>query len=42
MTREFIIYEDSVHAQVFLVQAESEEQAWKLYLDREVEAVPGP
>ncbi len=42
MTREFIIYEDSVHAQVFLVQAESEEQAWKLYLDREYDYVEQP
>ena len=39
MTREFVIYEDSVHAQVFLVQAENEEQAWKLYLDREYDYV---
>ncbi len=42
MTRDFIIYEDSVHAQVFLVQAESEEQAWKLYLDREYSYVEQP
>ncbi len=42
MTREFIIYEDSVHAQVFLVQAESEEQAWKLYLDREYNCIEQP
>ncbi len=42
MTREFIIYEDSVHAQVFLVQAESEEQAWTLYLDREYDYIKQP
>ena len=42
MTREFIIYEDSVHAQVFLVQAESEEQAWTLYLDREYNYIEHP
>ena len=35
MNKEFIIFEDSVHAQMFLVQAEDEEQAWKLYLERE-------
>lgn len=35
MNKEFIIFEDSVHAQVFLVQAEDEEHAWKLYLERE-------
>lgn len=42
MTREFIIYEDSVHAQVFLVQAETENQAWKLYLDRGYDCVEQP
>jgi hypothetical protein len=42
VTREFIIYEDSVHVQVFLVQAESEEQAWKLYLDREYNCIEQP
>jgi tetratricopeptide (TPR) repeat protein len=35
MNTDYIIFEDSVHAQVFLVQANSEEQAWKLYLERE-------
>ena len=35
MNTTYIIFEDSVHAQVFLVQAEDEEHAWKLYLERE-------
>ena len=42
MNKEFIIFEDSVHAQVFLVQAEDEEHAWKLYLERERHYVEQP
>ena len=42
MLTEYIIFEDSVHAQVFLVRAEDEEQAWKLYLEQEENYVEQP
>lgn len=42
MPNEYIIFEDSVHAQVLLVQAEDETQAWKLYLEREQNYVEQP
>lgn len=42
MDKEFIIFVDGVHAQVFLVQAEDEEQAWKLYLEQEQHYVEQP
>ena len=42
MPKEYVIFEDSVHAQVFLVQAEDEEAAWKLYLERERNYVEQP
>lgn len=42
MNTTYIIFEDSVHAQVFLVQAKDEEQAWKLYLEHERHYVEQP
>lgn len=38
-TNGYIIFEDSVHSQVFFVQATEEMQAWKLYLERQWEYV---
>lgn len=34
MDTNYIIFEDGVHAQVFLVRAKNEEQAWRSYLER--------
>lgn len=42
MLKEYIIFEDSAHAQVFLVQAEDEAGAWNLYLEREHNYVRQP
>lgn len=42
MNKEYIIFADSVHTQVFLAQAEDEEEAWKLYLERERHYVEQP
>ena len=42
MITQFIIFEDSTHAQIFLVQADNEEQAWKLYLERQWNYVEQP
>lgn len=42
MPNEYIIFEDSVHAQIFLVQAKDEAAAWNLYLEREQNYVQQP
>lgn len=39
MANNYIIFEDGVHAEVFLVEANSEKLAWKLYLERQWEYV---